>query len=46
MVVNHMAGEVGQAFVCPGKDFWLYPESNGEVLEGVKQESSMIKLQF
>lgn len=43
MVVSHVAREVSQGFVCPGKEFWLYHEGNGEILEGVKQENYVIK---
>lgn len=45
MVVSHMAGEVRQGFVRPGQEFWLCPEGDGEILEGVKQESDVIKLE-
>lgn len=45
MVVSHMAGQVCQGFVCPHKEFWLYPEGDGEILEGIKQESDVIKLE-
>lgn len=45
MVMSHVAGEVNQGFMCPGKEFWLYPEGNGDILEGVKQENYVIKME-
>lgn len=35
MVVSCVAGKVSRGFVCHGKEFWLYPEGNGEILEDV-----------